>query len=212
MALATPTESGPRSRPRNRAMKRKAPRHVNGPSRPRLATPRCPPAPLRSRSPPSRPPFSPMCTPGASGLAAGGSHGYRRVVQPRFPCRVVGADGQADAPVTGYNVYVGTRSGAQYEAPANGALPVAGRSYLVTHLVAGTTYFFTVRAVNAVGVQPPPPGGVGPVGRLPCGRTAGGTGGGDGVEPTAPATGWPTPPVPCRQGYVADYGSTAGVS
>jgi hypothetical protein len=57
--------------------------------------------------------------------------------------------------ITGYNVYVGIHPGAEYPEPVNGAQPVAGRSYTVNHLSAGTTYYFTVRAINQLGISAP---------------------------------------------------------
>ena len=57
------------------------------------------------------------------------------------------------SPVTGYNLFVGTRPGAQYVTPVNGSRPVDGRSYMVSHLTLGTTYYFTVKAINAVGTS-----------------------------------------------------------
>ncbi len=57
--------------------------------------------------------------------------------------------------ITGYNVYVGIHPGAEYPEPVNGAQPVTGRSYLVNHLSAGTTYYFTVRAINRLGISAP---------------------------------------------------------
>ena len=56
------------------------------------------------------------------------------------------------SPVTGYDLYVGTT------ADVNGGAPlatVAGTAVLVTGLVNGTTYYFTVVAVNAAGPGPP---------------------------------------------------------
>ncbi len=75
----------------------------------------------------------------------------------------VGADGSVSlswtAPtsdggsaVTGYNIYRGTSAGGE------GALPIAtnvvASNYTDTGRVNGTTYFYTVSAVNAVGVSP----------------------------------------------------------
>ena len=39
--------------------------------------------------------------------------------------------------------------------PVNGSRPIAGRSYMVSHLTLGTTYYFTVKAINAVGSRRP---------------------------------------------------------
>ena len=60
---------------------------------------------------------------------------------------------QGTSPITGYNVYVGTVSGGEYAEPANGPLPITGTSYQVTDLTVGTTYYFTVKALNAVGLS-----------------------------------------------------------
>jgi predicted phage tail protein len=56
------------------------------------------------------------------------------------------------SPVTGYNVYKGTKSGGE-TGPANGTL-VTATGYKVTGLVNGTTYYFRVTAVNRVGEGP----------------------------------------------------------
>src|SRR5664280_663954 len=55
--------------------------------------------------------------------------------------------------ITGYNVYVGTSPGVESASPANGASLITWRSYRVTGLTAGQTYYFTVRAVNASGLS-----------------------------------------------------------
>jgi len=57
--------------------------------------------------------------------------------------------------ITGYNVYAGTSPGGEYPVAVNGSRPVSGRSYVVTHLTAGSTYYFTVRAINRVGLSAP---------------------------------------------------------
>jgi hypothetical protein len=62
---------------------------------------------------------------------------------------------QGTSPITGYNVYVGTVSGSEYAEPVNGPLPITGTSYLVSSLTVGTTYYFTVKAINAVGLSAP---------------------------------------------------------
>ena len=53
--------------------------------------------------------------------------------------------------VAGYNVYRGTTPGGEnYSTPLNGNLPVTGTSYSDATGAAGTTYYYTVVAVNAV--------------------------------------------------------------
>jgi hypothetical protein len=52
--------------------------------------------------------------------------------------------------ITGYDVYVGTTPGGEAATPVNGTL-IAGTTYDVTGLTNGTTYYFTVEAVNAAG-------------------------------------------------------------
>jgi fibronectin type 3 domain-containing protein len=56
------------------------------------------------------------------------------------------------SPVTGYNVYRGTSAGGESATPA--ASNISGTSFTDTGLVNGTTYFYTVAAVNAVGTSP----------------------------------------------------------
>jgi fibronectin type 3 domain-containing protein len=56
------------------------------------------------------------------------------------------------SPVTGYNVYRGTSAGGESATPV--ASNVSGTSFADTGLVNGTTYFYTVAAVNAVGTSP----------------------------------------------------------
>ncbi|MGO4598630.1 fibronectin type III domain-containing protein [Terrabacter sp. 2RAF25] len=55
--------------------------------------------------------------------------------------------------VTGYSVYRGTSAGAEAATPI--AANVAGTSFTDTGLVNGTTYFYRVAAVNAVGTSTP---------------------------------------------------------
>ena len=52
--------------------------------------------------------------------------------------------------VSGYNVYQGTSPGGEGDTPVNGS-PVTSTSYPVTGLTNGSTYYFTVIAVNAHG-------------------------------------------------------------
>jgi hypothetical protein len=56
------------------------------------------------------------------------------------------------SPVTGYNVYRGTSAGGESATPV--ASNISGTTFTDTGLVNGTTYFYTVAAVNAVGTSP----------------------------------------------------------
>jgi titin len=51
----------------------------------------------------------------------------------------------------GYNVYEGTTAGGESTTPVNGVVPIVGTSLNVPALTDGTTYFFTVASVNALG-------------------------------------------------------------
>ncbi|MHB8505900.1 MAG: fibronectin type III domain-containing protein, partial [Acidimicrobiales bacterium] len=55
--------------------------------------------------------------------------------------------------VTGYNVYAGTSSGAESATPINGSVPVTG-THVNVSVANGTTEYFTVKAVNSVGMSP----------------------------------------------------------
>ena len=61
-----------------------------------------------------------------------------------------GSDG--GAAISGYQIYRGTSPGGESGTPVNGSL-VAGTSYTVTGLTNGTTYYFTVAAVNRAELQ-----------------------------------------------------------
>jgi len=56
--------------------------------------------------------------------------------------------------ITGYDVYQGTSSGGEnYSAPVNGTTPIAATQVIVTGLTNGKTYYFTVKAANALGLS-----------------------------------------------------------
>jgi len=61
-----------------------------------------------------------------------------------------GSDG--GAAISGYEIYRGTSPGGESGTPVNASL-IAGTSYTVTGLANGTTYYFTVAAVNKAKLQ-----------------------------------------------------------
>lgn len=64
------------------------------------------------------------------------------------------APASGGAAISGYIIYRGTSPGGETGVPVNGSL-VSGTSYAVAGLTNGTTYYFKVFAVNAVGQSPP---------------------------------------------------------
>jgi len=55
------------------------------------------------------------------------------------------------APILGYNVYIGTATGAESTTPVNGSTLIPYPQFVTTDLANGTTYYLTVKAVNALG-------------------------------------------------------------
>lgn len=56
------------------------------------------------------------------------------------------------SPITGYNVFVGGTSGSESTTPVNSS-PLSATSYSVSGLTNGSTYYFTVSALNAIGAS-----------------------------------------------------------
>ncbi len=105
------------------------------------------------------------------GIGNGGFMGdtwtWNGITRPGAPIGVTATGGNAQvalswtAPssnggsaVTGYDVYEGTASGKESQTPLNAVpLPASATSYTATGLTNGTAYFFTVKALNAVGAS-----------------------------------------------------------
>lgn len=102
-----------------------------------------------------------------AGTMLGTTHAYTTTA-PSAPMDVTAqaASGQATlsweasasdggSTVTGYDVFEGTTSGGESATPVNAAPVPAGTPHTVSGLDDGTTYFFTVEAVNANGPSTP---------------------------------------------------------
>lgn len=55
--------------------------------------------------------------------------------------------------IVGYNVYEGTSSGGESGTPVNGSVLISGTQVTVRSLTNGHTYYFTAKAVNAIGTS-----------------------------------------------------------
>ncbi len=109
-------------------------------------------------------------------------------------------------PAPGYNVYEGTSAGGESGVALNGGTPISGTTYTATGLTNGTTYYFKVRAVNALGTS-----GLSTEAKAQAGAVPGAP---TGVTPTpgnqqvsltwTAATGFPAP------GYNVYEGTTSG--
>ena len=126
---------------------------------------------VAAADPPSDPPSDPPASSIAAAIAAAAAPAASDPPAPTPPGRPtavragIGHDSSriswsppasaGSAPVSGYNVYEGTSPGGEVIIPVNGAVPISGHGWTATGLTAGTTYYFSVRAVNAAGLSPP---------------------------------------------------------
>src|ERR1035441_1089676 len=66
------------------------------------------------------------------------------------------APGDGGSPITGYNLYEGaTAGGENYSSPVNGSTLIKSTTVTVTGLTNSKTYYFTLKALNAVGASTP---------------------------------------------------------
>ena len=61
------------------------------------------------------------------------------------------APANGGSPITGYNLYEGTSPGGESATPVNDGTLIAATTSTVTGLANAETYYFTVKAVNAIG-------------------------------------------------------------
>jgi sugar lactone lactonase YvrE len=97
---------------------------------------------------PASPPLTVnVATPAGSptGLAAAGARGAPTAALSWSAPALTGG-----APITGYDVYEGTSPGGESSIPVN-ASPVTATGYTLSGLANGTTYYFTVKAINVAG-------------------------------------------------------------
>ena len=184
LATADQSKSGAKKTGKAKHAKHKAKRHVRKAKRTGSAA-----AAAASRGSSAVPtlaaPIIHSSSPIPSGTAPPGAPTLVGATSGRRGSRVAWAAPTNDgtSPVTGYDLFVGTLPGAQYVTPVNGSRPIQGRSYTVSHLTLGTTYYFTVKAINAVGSSMPSNQmAVTPAGHVLVRRLPAGPGGGHGLE------------------------------
>jgi hypothetical protein len=105
------------------------------------------------------------------------------------------------APISGYNVFEGTSPGGESSTPVNGSTFITTTNYTVTGLASGTTYYFTVKAVNAVGDSLPSNEASGTPGPPLLWRAGG--------SPEKPVEQWTSLSCPTA-GFCAAVGDTSG--